>query len=176
MSFNFSAATSFKLDQSENAPVSKNAAVGYTAALNDMLSSRAPRRRLRLNDTTIAVFWSRSEIGQDDFAPLLADILDGPETIESCCAAPRAGRPAPIDSPDRFYSLVLSGAQGRAAVRDWFESSVADISRRVVEHFQDLDLIYPYDDAPHPRLDALLRAVVLKGETKNIAPNLAAEF
>ncbi|MBZ0252708.1 MAG: type I-C CRISPR-associated protein Cas8c/Csd1, partial [Candidatus Methylomirabilis sp.] len=50
------------------------------------------------------------------------------------------GRPPVVDDPTAFYALTISAAQARIAVRDWFESTVAEVLRNLALHFGDLDI------------------------------------
>jgi CRISPR-associated protein Csd1 len=172
VSFNFAAATSFGLEQSQNAPVGRDAAEAYTTALNHLLAP-GRKRSIGLSDDTVACFWTRENAGgiEDHFA----DLLGSGDDVYHLYDAPKSGKAVNADvDRDRFYALTLSGAQGRIIVRDWFESSVGDVVEKVRQHFEDLALAYPYEDPPRLGLYGLLRAVVLQGDAKNIPPNLAA--
>jgi CRISPR-associated protein Csd1 len=48
------------------------------------------------------------------------------------------GIPYRLDKPDEFYSLVLSGGQGRATVRDWIESNTQHVVDSLAQYFADL--------------------------------------
>jgi len=48
------------------------------------------------------------------------------------------GIPYKLDKPDEFYSLVLSGGQGRATVRDWIESNTQHVMDSLAQYFADL--------------------------------------
>ncbi len=46
-----------------------------------------------------------------------------------------------IDDPSAFYALTLTGTQGRVIVRDWLETTVADVQRNLAQHFRDIDIV-----------------------------------
>ncbi|MDP8255328.1 MAG: type I-C CRISPR-associated protein Cas8c/Csd1 [Candidatus Alcyoniella australis] len=172
VSFNFDAALSYGFKQNENAPIGQAAAEAYTTALNSLLSPRADNA-ISLNDNTVACFWTREN--RSGFESMVGKLLGSAENVALLYQSPKKGRPAWLKDEDRFYALTLSGAQGRIMVRDWFESSVADVAENLRRHFDDLALDFPFDDPPLPGLYGLLRAIVLQGKAENIPPNLAAQ-
>jgi CRISPR-associated protein Csd1 len=172
VSFNFDASLSYGLSQNENAPVSRPAAEAYTTALNRLLL-RSVSNSISLNDNTVACFWTREN--RTGFESVIGKLLDSAENVELLYQAPQKGRPVWLNDMDRFYAVTLSGAQGRIIVRDWLESSVAEVAEHIRQHFDDLAVIYPYDDPPAPGLYGLLRSIVLQGKAENIPPNLATQ-
>jgi CRISPR-associated protein Csd1 len=182
ISFNANAFESYGLRRNENAPISRPAAEAYTTALNRLLDpaypspldgTPLPRRRVRLNDSTIAVFWSRET---SDFVDLFADIEADPRAVLSVIKAPYVGRKPVLEDPQAFYAAILSGAQGRVILREWIETTVGDVARNVKDHFDDLAIIRPREEgAPQP-LWLLLRSMAVLGKKENISPGLAADF
>ncbi len=185
VTFNDSAFESYGLNRNENAPVGRAAAEAYVRALNRLLdpaypdprdASRTLRpRRIRLGSDSVAVFWA--DQGGEAFADLFEELFNRPdlEVVGRMLESPRSGRaPAAPVSP-RFFSLTLSAAQGRAAIRDWFVGAVDEVQARVSNHFQDLELLFPFENPPAPSINALLRSVVLGGDTKNLHPNVVGE-
>lgn len=70
-----------------------------------------------------------------------------------------------------FYALTLSGAQGRAAVRDWIESTVERVAGNLTQHYRDIAI---RRNTPRPKnrdlppqisLTTLLGATVPDGST-----------
>ncbi len=173
VSFNFPAAVSYNLKQNENAPIGKSAAEAYTTALNSLLSPRS-NNSIQLNDNTVACFWTREN--RTGFESIVAKLLGSGESVAQLYQAPQKGRPVWLDDQDRFYALTLSGAQGRIIVRDWLDLSVAEVAENLRCHFDDLELVFPFDDSPRLGMYSLLKSIVLQGKMENIPPNLAAQF
>jgi CRISPR-associated protein Csd1 len=46
-----------------------------------------------------------------------------------------------LREPAAFYALTLSGTQGRAIVRDWFETSLSEVAGHLGQHFNDLRIV-----------------------------------
>jgi CRISPR-associated protein Csd1 len=185
VTFNDPAFESYGLHRNENAPVGRAAAEAYVRALNRLLdpahpdprdaSKTLPPRRIRLGSDSVAVFWA--DRGGEAFADLFGELFDrpDPETVGRILEAPRSGRVTATRVGPRFFSLTLSAAQGRAAIRDWFVGAVDEVHARVRQYFRDLELRFPFDNPPAPSLSALLRSVVLGGDASNLHPNLAGE-
>jgi CRISPR-associated protein Csd1 len=183
VSFNTSVFESYGLDRNNNAPMSRAAAEAYTSALNRLLDPNYPNprdgtpmgnRRVRLNDSTVAVFWSRE---QSDFVDLFTDVIEAkPEAVEALFRAPRTGRRPAIEDPQDFYALILSGAQGRILLRQWIETTVATAVRNIQRHFDDLEIVRPKGDQGPLPLRRLLRSTALLGKDENVMTDLAAQM
>jgi CRISPR-associated protein Csd1 len=87
-----------------------------------------------------------------------------------------------INDPSAFFAVTLSGAQGRAVVRDWFETTVGKVIDNLARHFGDLAIVR---NTPPPRqrplppilpLPVLLRSLAPMGDEKGIPDPLAAQF
>ena len=61
--------------------------------------------------------------------------------IERLLASPYKGRRVDLEDPMQFYALTLSGSQGRAIIRSWFQSTVAEVEDSLRQHFLDLALV-----------------------------------
>ena len=171
VSFNFEAAVSYGLEQNENAPIGRFAAESYTTALSQLLSKQS-KNSIALNYDTVSCFWTHQN--RTGFESVIGSLLNSAENVELLYQSPQRGRSVWLDDADRFYALTLSGAQGRIMVRDWLESSVAEVAQHLKQHFDDLALDFPFDASPAPGLLSLLRSIVLQGKSENIQPNLAA--
>jgi CRISPR-associated protein Csd1 len=134
-----------------------------------------PRRNVRLSEDTVVVFWSRDASEVTDF--FSEAIQADPEAVAALYNATWKGRPVRLDDPTAFYALILSGAQGRATVRSWFESTVREVVHNVRQHFDDLRIVHPklQEGQPFP-LWQLLRSTAVRGKNENIHPNLAMEM
>jgi CRISPR-associated protein Csd1 len=166
VSFNGPAFTSHGLSQGDNAPVSEEAAVSYTTALNYMLEAtdtRPYRLGIRLGGSAVLLIWTDAD---GPFADRLVETMDPPylpkeETagrarkrrvlvaastaegsVELLAEAPwrRLTAPAPDDSQIGLYGVVLSGNAARAVVRDAFTTTVLDVKTHVRQWFSGLAL------------------------------------
>ena len=182
VSFNKYAFESYGLERNDNASVSRAAAEAYTTALNRLLDSSypspvdgtpLPRRNVRLNDSSVAVFWSRDA---SEFVDLFADIEANPAAVLATIEAPHTGRKPVLEDPQNFYAAILSGAQGRVILREWVETTVGDVAMNVRQHFDDLAIVRPRGETGPQPLWLLLRSMAVLGKQENIPPGLAAEF
>ena len=179
VSFNSDAFESYGLQRNENAPVCRDCADAYTTALSRLLSDRypdplrageaLPRRFVRLSPDTTAVFWADQETS---FLDLLTNLFDAPrvEAVGELFAAPYKGR-APTATLNRFYCLIVSGAQGRATLRGMHSGTVEQIEQNMRDYFDSIDI---GSDQPLP-LWRLLDSIVLQGKRENLPPGLAAD-
>jgi CRISPR-associated protein Csd1 len=87
-----------------------------------------------------------------------------------------------LEDSTAFFALTLSGAQGRAILRDWLESSVARAEANLAQHFRDLEVCRntpPPKERGHPPvlpLRLLLRSLGVLGDDKSIPAALAADL
>ncbi len=192
VSFNQNAFKSYGWDGNLNAAISRDAAEASSTALNRLLhpaypapdGRTLPQRNLRLSDNTIVCFWSPERNG-DSFCSAFSGLMEGnPEKVAELYRSVWRGRPPDIQDPSAFYALTLTGSQGRAIVRDWFESTVSVVVDNLAAHFADLDIVR---NTPKPRdrdlppqipLPVLLEAVAEPGENRrqNVPAPLAAYF
>jgi CRISPR-associated protein Csd1 len=170
------------LRRNDNATVCRPCADAYTTALNRLLHPAyprpsdnlpMPRRNYRLSEDTTAVFWERSG---GEFADVFAELLGGnPDAIHALLGAPWHGRIVGLDNPDAFFVLIVSGAQGRVIVRDWFESTVRDVAGNLKRYFDDLALVKMWEKEPETLpLRWLLDSLVPPGKSSVLPPALAA--
>src|SRR5208282_3580402 len=185
VSFNKNAFESFGWEGNANAPISRDAAESCSTALNRLLhpaypkqsGETWPRRNLQLSADTVVCFWSPKS--DSDFCSAFAGLLDAsPDEVKELYRSLWRGKLADIDDPSAFYALTLSGTQGRAIVRDWFESTVANVAKNLGEHFKDLKIVRntpaPKEHGlpPHFPMRLLLRSLAPQGDSKNIPPLL----
>jgi len=190
VSFNTSAFESYGWSRNENAPVSREAAEACSTALNRLLDpapqgsdGRAlPRLHLRLSSDTVVCYWAPHAKSGDLLACLGALFEANPAEVGEVYRSLWRGKPPAIKDPSAFYALTLSGAQGRAIVRDWFESTVAEVADHLAQHFADLAIVRntpkpkDHDLPPHIPLRALLRSLAPQGKDDAIPAPLAAEL
>jgi CRISPR-associated protein Csd1 len=179
VSFNSDAFESFGLERNENAPVCRNCADAYTTALNRLLSDRYPdpknpaiplgKQFVRLSPDTTAVFWSSEP---SEVVNLFADYFEAPteEAVRELFEAPHKGR-MPLSPSNRFYCLILTGAQGRAILRGMHTGTVAQVEESVRAWFSSIDIGSPQ---PLP-LWRLMSSIVLQGKRENLPPGLTAD-
>lgn len=179
VSFNSDAFESFGLERNANAPVCRNCADAYTTALNRLLTDRypdpsnpaipLPKQFVRLSPDTTAVFWSSEPSAVVD---LFANYFEAPteESVHELFAAPHKGRMPPSPS-NRFYCLVLSGAQGRAILRGMHTGTVAQAEENLRGWFASIEI---GSTQPLP-LWRLMASIVLQGKRENLPPGLTAE-
>ncbi len=150
VSFNAEAFTSQHLEQGENAPVSQYAADGYVRALNWLLEKEGERRfrsGVAVGPESVLLFWTREDNSTADvllalFAPEAANDEDLRASFD---AAWKGLAPRDVDAT-KFYALTLSGNASRVVVRDWLESTAAEVKASVRRYFDDLAL--DGDDGP----------------------------
>lgn len=129
-SINAEAFESYGLKSISCAPISQQVADGYGKALERLLSpaypsprdgSPLPKRHVRFSNNTVVVFWSKEE---SEFLDFFSDAVEAdPEAVRAVYDATWKGHPVRLDNPTAFYALTLSGAQGRATIRNWFDHS-----------------------------------------------------
>lgn len=192
VSFNAPAFCSYGWKNNENAPISREAAEACATALNRLLDpafphpvrlgETLPKRNLRLSADTVVAYWARGDAGEA-VCSVFGGLFDGdPEQVGEAYRSVWRGVPPSIDDPSAFYALILTGQQGRAIVRDWFESTVSDVLRNLARYFADIDIVR---NTPKPKkgplpvqlpLGRLLESLAVQGKRENIPAPLSAQF
>jgi len=192
VSFNSAAFESYEWSGNENAPISRDAAEACSTALNRLLDPAypdpdteglsLPSRNIRLSSDTVVCYWAPHAKSGDLLACLGALFEANPAEVGEVYRSLWRGKPPAIKDPSAFYALTLSGAQGRAVVRDWFESTVAEVADHLARHFADLDIVRntpkpkERDLPPQIPLRALLRSLAPQGKDDAIPAPMAAEL
>jgi CRISPR-associated protein Csd1 len=193
VSFNHRAFESHGWNGTENAPVSRAAAEKVATALARLLSRSYPNprhpeehlksRRVDLNDSTVVLFWTSSESGEqfaNVFDQLVRARAEDADQVGELYRSVWRGRQPHLAEPSAFYSLILSGAQGRAVIRDWIESSVSDTAAALARHFSDLDIVRNArsndKESPSVPLRHLLEALAPLGKGDAIPSALSASL
>jgi CRISPR-associated protein Csd1 len=181
VSFNAPAFESQHFEQGDNAPVSQRAADGYVRALNWLLEREGERRfrsGIPLGDESVIVFWTREDNETCDvllslFAPSFGDEEQLRATFE---AGWKGLAPREVDATD-FYALTLGGNAARVVVRDWLETTAAEVKGNVRRYFADLSLAG--DDSPHS-IGRLLRSLQANPagsrDKRGLSPALSARL
>ncbi|HEV7589720.1 MAG TPA: type I-C CRISPR-associated protein Cas8c/Csd1 [Longimicrobium sp.] len=152
VSFNANAFESHGWRGNENAPISRDAAEAAATALNrllhpaypdpraETLGQPLPRRNVRLTGDTVVCYWA-ADPGAEASVDVIAALLEGDEgVVGDLYRSIWDGKEVFITDPTRFYALTLTGTQGRAIVRDWFESTVADVLKNLSLFFGALNV------------------------------------
>jgi CRISPR-associated protein Csd1 len=181
VSFNSNAFESYGWKRHENAAISGEAAEACGAAINRLLDSAypdpdqpgqtLPRRSIRISPDTVVCYWTAADAA-GEFCSAFAALLEAnPEQVGDLYRSIWSGhKPETLDATP-FFLLVLSGAQGRAAVREWVESTVERVAGNLAAHFNDLAICRNTpppkgrDLPPQLPLSALLGATVAEGGT-----------
>ena len=158
VSFNCRAFESYGWSGNENAPVSREAAEACGTALNRLLDPRFPRpsnpaetlapRNIRLSADTVVCYWAAANEAEDwsNSFPGLVEADEG--RVAALYQSIWKGQAPETDDMTAFYALTLTGTQGRAIVRDWFESTVGEVQKHLATYFEDLDIVR---NAPAPK-------------------------
>lgn len=186
VSFNAPAFTSFGFGDHEshrNAPFCRTCADSYTRALNRLLSPGFPDPRnpgqtlpvgnYRLSNDTVAVFWS----SEPRFSAFFGRALAGDTAaVHDLFHAPWTGDLPGIE-PARFFSLILSGAQGRAVLRTSFELTLAEAVANLRRYFEDIHLVPMYStDGSRLPLHLIIRSLQPPGARSTVASMLAQDL
>lgn len=173
---------SYGLEGLGGAPVSREANVAIESALNRLLNARYPRpdgtpypkQHEKVSPDTVVAYWSK----QDASIEFLSEVeRNDPEAVGTMLRTPSAGRPAALDDPTAFYALILSGAQGRAIVRGFIESTVREVAESVDRYRQEARIVRPYGEAPagYP-LGEVRRSLVPRGDLKALPPAFGTDL
>ena len=190
--FNRNAFWSYGLKNNENAPISRYAAESCATALNRLLDptfpdpihpgEKLPKRNYQLSADTVACFWAVRAEAQD-FCDQFAPILEAnPDDVRRSYHSIWKGEAPPDLDASAFYALTLTGTQGRAIVRDWFQSSVHEVATQIARYFGELDLVRntpkpkDRDLPPQIPMSVLLRSLAVRGESDAIPPHVAAQM
>lgn len=155
--------------QGINSPVSQRVASGYGVALNYLLSSQNPNRKIIIGDTTV-VYWAESTNKQyaNTFSALInPEYLDTEtsfENNEQKAANERIGHLAKkiekaqpmdithlndsLDPSTRFYVLGLAPNAARLAVRFFLTEPFGKFVERIMVHYRDLSIIKESPNQP----------------------------
>ncbi len=192
VSFNANAFESYGWKSNENAPISRRASEACATALNRLLHSAYPdpqdpnttlkKRNLRLSSNTVLCYWSANEDDSD-----ITDFFEGlfeanPDQVRELYHSIWRGKATDIEDPSAFYALTLTGTQGRAIVRDWFESTVAHVCQNLAAYFNDIDITRntpkpkDRDLPPQLPLHVLLESLAPLGKRDDIPAHLTGQL
>lgn len=133
ISANSDAFYSYGLEESLIAPTCRDCGEKFAKALNGLLADR--RSSIRIGDGLAWVFWTRADAGAGSVVDFLAD--PSPNEVRALLEAPKSGKAASASlNPADFFAVALSGSGGRAVVRDYLETSTADLRENVRRWFR----------------------------------------
>lgn len=163
--------------QGLNAPVGRRCEFAYTTALNFLLA-KGSRQRMQLGDAS-TVFWARERHPfEEDFSCFLAEPLKGEEIdygkIRSLLSSVKNGI-SPLEDEIDFYVLGLAPNAARISIRFWYEGNVKDMKEKIVQHFEDIEIVRATYDREYFSLFQMLVSTAMEGKAENIPPNLGGE-
>ncbi|RCV52032.1 type I-C CRISPR-associated protein Cas8c/Csd1, partial [Marinitenerispora sediminis] len=133
-----------------NTPVCGQCAARATGALTLLLSDE--RHHTRAADS-VMTWWTRRSTSEDMWDALWEPTPQVVKNLRASVDRPRH-RPAPHDdNDDAFYALTLSANRSRLVVRDWIETTIPDLRRRLVRWFDDHEVLNPWN-GPAGELEA----------------------
>ncbi|NMM12162.1 MAG: type I-C CRISPR-associated protein Cas8c/Csd1 [Rhodoferax sp.] len=168
--------------QGENAPVSQAAAFAYTTALNHLLRKNS-NQRIQVGDAS-TVFWADRD---SEFESVAADIFGDPpkddpdkgaRALHALLSAIQSGQHGGQDDKNRFHVLGLAPNAARISIRFYHCLPLAELGKRISQHFKDLEMARGLYDPQYPSLKRLLQAVCLStnsqpfGDIDRLPPNL----
>lgn len=180
VSFNLAAFNSFGKTQGANAPMGEKASFAYTTALNHLLGKDSSQK-IQVGDTT-AVFWSeRQNHIEDELSDLFSEPpKDNPDQltdkVQALLKAVDSGSFPPEDDEIKFFILGLSPNAARISIRFWHAGTVSEFSKKIAQHFHDLEISHGPKQRDHVSIWWLLRSIAALGKSENIPPNLAGDW
>lgn len=172
--------------QGDNAPVSQAAAFAYTTALNHLLRKDSDQR-IQVGDAS-TVFWADRD---SEFESIAADIFGDPpkddpgrgaHAVQALFKAIKSGKHGGGDDNNRFHVLGLAPNAARISIRFYHCLPLAELSERIGQHFNDLEMVRGQYDQQYPSLKRLLQAVCLAtssqpfGDIDRLPPNLGGSI
>ena len=168
---------SYGKEQAYNAPVSADAEFAYTTALTTLLS-KGSKQKMKVGDATVVFWTSKDSLFEDKFSDIFDDSwADDPDrlsnNVSALLSSVKTGAYQESDEPTRFHVLGLAPSSVRISVRFWQVGTVAEMSTRFAEWFEDLMISHGPKDKDHLSMFRLLISVAPLGKSENVPPNLA---
>lgn len=179
VSFNADAFGSFNKKQGSNSPVGKNAVFAYTTALNNLLGKDSTQR-IQIGDAS-TVFWSQKRTDfEKEFSSFFSEPpKDDPDrntrAIKSLMQSPDVGSIISSDEQNKFFVLGLAPNASRISIRFWIVDTVTGMSKKILQHFEDLYIAHGPREHDAIPLFRLLVSTAVQGKSDNIPPNLAGD-
>lgn len=144
ISANADAFTSYGLKASLIAPTCAPCGERFTLALNELLSRDEHHI---VTGGAAFVFWTREKV---DFSFRGAVVEADPEEVRRLIDSVRSGRRNAAIDDTAFYAVALAGSGGRAAVRDWIDTTVGGVKEHVVAWFDRQAIVGSFGEEPQP--------------------------
>jgi CRISPR-associated protein Csd1 len=178
VAFNEKAFEKYGLERNDNAPICRECMTAYVEGLRSLINARyinartgepvAPQN-VRLTSDTTAVYWANIK---DELIDILSDLMYSPQKVHDLLNSPHRGQRS-SSTNERFFCLIISGAQGRAMLRSMHTGTLNDLEKNLHYFF---DAVRLEGDRGEPKpLGFLLRSVVLQGKLDRLPPRLASE-
>ncbi len=191
VSFNLSSFMSYGKEQGYNAPISAEAEGKYTAALNKLLKEGSHNRIVIQNKkgksnkkkqgVRAFVFWSEKQdaLGKDleemTYNCIALSAPDDPnkniEAIKKTFDDIFSGN-RPSDCNDRFFFLGLAQYRTRISVVYWNVCSLKEFAEKIINHFNDMEIVGGNPDKPYAGLYNMLAATTIENDADDAQPNL----
>jgi CRISPR-associated protein Csd1 len=178
ITFNSAAFEKYGLERNDNAPICRECMTAYVEGLRRLINARYISARtgepltaqnVRLSGDTTAVYWANIP---DELVGTLSELMYAPQKVRDLLNSPHRGQRS-SGSAERFFCLVVSGAQGRAMLRSMHTGTLAELEKNLNAFF---DAIKLEGDRGEPKpLGFLLRSLVLQGKLDRLPPRLAGE-
>lgn len=171
---------SYGKEQAYNAPISQETEFAYTTALNHLLRKES-RNKFMLGTRTY-LFWASSnseaaKATEDSIFAFFGKTNDDDpnqriELVRQTFMSIYDGKLS-ANTDDKFFILGLAPNAARIAVSYWAEISVKDFAVKILQHFEDMEMVDTRKDkTPYVGLHSILGAVTLGGKSSDATPNL----
>jgi len=169
VSFSLDAFTSYGKEKGENAPVSQRVASGCGVAINYLLSSENPNRKIYLGDTTV-IYWAENsnpayartfstlinpaflgdepqsnDLGRKDAEDLMRKIA---VKLQKGQAIDTDALKQDLDPETRFYVLGLAPNAARLSVRFFLNEPFGRFIERIMLHYADMAIQKEFVNQP----------------------------
>ena len=178
VTFNSAAFEKYGFERNDNAPICRECMTAYVEGLRGLVNSRYVNARsgdpvapqnTRLSGDTTAVYWATV---QDELVGALSELMYSPQKVRDLLASLHRGQRS-RGGADRFFCLIISGAQGRAMLRSMHTGTLEELEKNLNDFFNAIRL---EGDRGEPKpLSFLLRSLVLQGKLDSLPPRLAGE-
>lgn len=182
VSFNLDAFSSYGKRQNFNAPLSNEAVFAYSTGLNYLLR-RDSENKVSVGNTTI-VFWAdkaeQELFDMEQNFPLFIndppkdDPDRGVRAVRALYQFASSGK-MPASSGERFFVLGLAPNAARISVRFWRSGTLNDFSEKMIQHFDDIEIVKGPKEPEFLTLNQLIRSTAVGRKMENALPKLAAD-
>jgi CRISPR-associated protein Csd1 len=166
ISANADAFESYGLKASLIAPTCADCGEGFTKAINRLVAGEDTS--VRVGRAAVYVFWTR-DAEPFSFASILSRAA--PDEVAALLRSVHVGSPSQPAEANAFYAAALSGSGGRAVVRQWIESTVAEVSSHLRRWF-DWQRIVAADGSEGRPLGLWALAAATDRELNDVSPNV----